>query len=130
MREMIAIVTSSEDISLTTAIEQVAEAIMITDREGAIQYVNPAFERITDYSGDEAVGREWRIVASDRHEKAFYDEMYRVLKPGGRLIITAPCMSEPLDQYISLNHYGLLDPAEEGYTFWQRDLTVPPNATS
>lgn len=42
---------------LATAIEQAAEAIVITDLEGFIEYVNPAFERITGFTRDEALGK-------------------------------------------------------------------------
>src|SRR5690606_26584746 len=34
--------------------------------------------------------------------------------------LTVPCMAQPLDQYISYNHYGILNPEDDGYTFWQR----------
>ncbi len=89
--EPIAVVTTCEDISLTTAIEQVAEAIMVTDDAGTIRYVNPAFEKITGYPREEAVGREWSIVRSDRHEKGFYRGMWSTLEGGevwqGRLTV-------------------------------------------
>lgn len=43
-------------LRLSTAVEQAAEAVVITDSKGKVQYVNPAFESITGYSGAEAVG--------------------------------------------------------------------------
>ncbi len=43
-------------VELVAAIEQAGEAIIITDRDGIVEYVNPAFERITGYSRDEAIG--------------------------------------------------------------------------
>ncbi len=49
---------------LATAVEQVAEAIVITDKQGTIQYVNPAFERITGYSKEEAVGQKPRFLTA------------------------------------------------------------------
>jgi SAM-dependent methyltransferase len=48
------------------------------------------------------------------------DVMWSLLRPGGRLILTLPCMAQPLEQYISFNHYGVLAPGLDGYTFWQR----------
>ena len=42
---------------LFTAIEQSAESVFITDRTGMIQYVNPAFERLTGYGAEEPVNR-------------------------------------------------------------------------
>ncbi len=46
--------------------------------------------------------------------------MWSLLRPGGRLILTLPCMAQPLEQYISRNDYGVLSPGPDGYTFWQR----------
>jgi SAM-dependent methyltransferase len=48
------------------------------------------------------------------------DVMWSLLRPGGRLILTLPCMAQPLEQYISRNDYGVLAPGHDGYTFWQR----------
>lgn len=65
---------------LATAVKQAAESIMITDEVGTIQYVNPAFERITGYTQDEVVGQTPRILKSGRHDEAFYREMWDTLK--------------------------------------------------
>ena len=46
--------------------------------------------------------------------------MWSLLRPGGRLVLTLPCMAKPLEQYISQNTYGVLTPDADGYTFWQR----------
>ena len=46
--------------------------------------------------------------------------MWSLLRPGGRLILTLPCMAQTLEQYISRNDYGVLSPEANGYTFWQR----------
>ena len=48
------------------------------------------------------------------------ERMWSLLRPGGRLILTLPCMAQPLEQYISRNEYGVLSPGSDGYTFWQR----------
>ena len=50
--------TEEERGRLAAAIEQGVEAIVITDPDGRIVYVNPAFERLSGYSGAEAVGRQ------------------------------------------------------------------------
>ncbi len=71
-----------ERLRLATAIEQSAESILVTDADGTIQYVNPSFERITGYSRKEAVGRNPCIVKSDRHDKAFYRNMWETLAAG------------------------------------------------
>lgn len=48
------------------------------------------------------------------------ERMWSLLRPGGRLVLTLPCMSQPMEQYISDNQYGVLQPENDGYTFWQR----------
>jgi len=53
-------------------------------------------------------------------DKAAIKTMWTLLKPGGKLILTLPCMSHPLEQYISHNHYEILNSGKDGYTFWQR----------
>jgi PAS domain S-box-containing protein len=53
---------------LTTAIEQAAESVVITDTQGAILYVNPAFEQITGYRQAEVAGRSFRFLG--RHDQA------------------------------------------------------------
>lgn len=67
---------------LSIAIEQSSESVMITDVGGSIQYVNPAFLRLTGYAADEVLGRNPSILKSGRHDKAYYDEMWAVLKRG------------------------------------------------
>jgi PAS domain S-box/PAS domain S-box len=56
------------------AVETVGQAVVITDREGIIEYVNPAFEAQTGYSREEALGRTPRILKSGKQPEAFYDE--------------------------------------------------------
>jgi PAS domain S-box-containing protein len=67
---------------LTTALEQVAESILITDETGAIQYVNPAFERITGYARSEVLGETPEILKSGMHGETFYTAMWQTLRRG------------------------------------------------
>lgn len=69
---------------LVTAIEQAAEAVVITDAGGVIQYVNPAFEHITGYTRLEATGQTPRILCSGKHDASFYKEMWETIA-GGRV---------------------------------------------
>ncbi|MBU2539397.1 MAG: PAS domain-containing protein, partial [Proteobacteria bacterium] len=55
------------------------EGITITDANGVIQSVNRAFTHITGYSSEEAVGKKPSILKSDRHDDAFYQEMWQTL---------------------------------------------------
>ncbi len=67
---------------LATVIEQAAETVVITDPDGVILYVNPAFEKISGYLRAEVIGKNARILQSGQHDKAFYQEMWSVLKRG------------------------------------------------
>jgi PAS domain S-box-containing protein len=71
-----------ERASLALAIEQSAEAVLITDPEGKIQYCNPAFERSSGYAHDEIVGRTPRFLKSGKHTKEFYEELWTTIKAG------------------------------------------------
>ena len=67
---------------LVTAIEQGVDSVVITDRDGMIQYVNPSFEKITGYTRDEVIGRNPRILQSGKHDALFYQEMWKTLASG------------------------------------------------
>ena len=67
---------------LATAIDQTADAVVITDTAGAIEYVNPAFEQVTGYSSDEVLGRNPRILKSGVQGPAFYAAMWAALTSG------------------------------------------------
>jgi len=71
-----------ERVRLTTAVEQAAESIVITDAAGTIQYVNPAFERISGYARQEAIGQNPRVLKSNKHDTAFYKEVWDTLLCG------------------------------------------------
>ena len=64
---------------LVTAVEQAAETIVITDINGAILFVNPAFEKTTGYTREEAIGQNSRILKSGKQDAAFYQRMWAVL---------------------------------------------------
>lgn len=67
---------------LSAAIEQAGEAVVITDRAGLIQYVNPAFENITGYSRAEALGQNPRLLKSGRQDAAFYKQLWETISAG------------------------------------------------
>lgn len=71
-----------ERIRLATAVEQAAESVIISDRPGTIQYVNPAFERLSGFRREEIVGHNFRILKSDRHDEAFYRKMWGIISRG------------------------------------------------
>ena len=74
--------TEEKIARLATAVEQAAEAIAITDLAGTIEYVNPAFEKITGYSSAEAIGQNPRILKSGKQDAQFYPHLWDTLKRG------------------------------------------------
>jgi PAS domain S-box-containing protein len=58
------------------------ESVLVTDLAGTIQYVNRAFERMTGFSSEEAVGKNPRILKSGLQAKAFYAQMWEALRGG------------------------------------------------
>jgi len=72
----------TEQRKLTRTVEQSSSAIVITDTEGTIEYVNPAFTCVTGYTAAEAIGQNPRILKSGHHPPEFYREMWRTLIRG------------------------------------------------
>jgi PAS domain S-box-containing protein len=68
---------------LGSAVEQLAETVVVTDPAGTIQYVNPAFESETGYRAEEAIGQNPRILKSGKHGEEFYRDMWSTLVSGG-----------------------------------------------
>jgi PAS domain S-box-containing protein len=64
------------------AVEQTGDSVVITDRNGVIEYVNPSFERTTGYTADEVVGQTPRLLKSGVHEPGFYAEIWSGLLSG------------------------------------------------
>jgi len=64
------------------ALESAANAILITDREGKILWVNPAFTQVTGYAADEVLGENPRILKSGRHPPEFYEHVWKTILAG------------------------------------------------
>ncbi len=65
-----------------TALETVADAVLITDATGIILWVNPAFTAQSGYTAEEAVGRSPRLLKSGKHEHTFYQSLWTTLLAG------------------------------------------------
>lgn len=74
------------------ALEAAANAVVITDREGAIRWVNGAFEGLTGYSGAEVVGANPRLLKSGAQDASFYRSLWDTILSGavwrGKLVNT------------------------------------------
>jgi sigma-B regulation protein RsbU (phosphoserine phosphatase) len=103
---------------LIRAVEQTDDSVMITNRQGVIEYVNPAFEVTTGYSKNEALGRTPRLLKSGLHDKQFYKELWALLMAGkpfrgiitnrkksGQLYWSAQTISSLKDENGKITHF-------------------------
>jgi two-component system, cell cycle sensor histidine kinase and response regulator CckA len=68
--------------TLYGAIEQAADLVVITDSAGTIEYVNPAFEKLTGYSRPEVIGQTPRILKSGEQGPDLYRELWKTIRAG------------------------------------------------
>jgi diguanylate cyclase (GGDEF)-like protein/PAS domain S-box-containing protein len=66
-----------------TALEAAANGIVITDKSGTIQWVNPAFTQLTGYTEAEIVGQKTSILKSGEHDDDFYKGLWETIIAGG-----------------------------------------------
>jgi len=67
---------------LSCAVEQSADMIFITNSEGIIEYVNPAFEKLTGYSKEEVIGKSPAMLKSGQQPPAIYRELWETIRSG------------------------------------------------
>ena len=67
---------------LSRAVEQSADTVVVTNRQGIIEYVNPAFEALTGYHHDEVHGKTPRILKSGEQGPEIYQEMWKTILAG------------------------------------------------
>jgi len=73
---------TAELSKLSEAVEQSPVTVMITDKNGTIEYVNPSFSEVTGYSTKEAIGQNPRILKSGTHPNSFYKELWDTILSG------------------------------------------------
>ncbi len=71
-----------ETRKLLFAVEQSPVSIVITDTEGAIEYVNPKFTELTGYSKEEVLGQNPRLLKSGKQSKELYTHLWQTIKAG------------------------------------------------
>ena len=69
-------------VRLSTAVEQNPASIVITDLDGSIEYVNPAFTNLTGYTAEEARGANPNILKSGRQTADFYENLWKTITSG------------------------------------------------
>ena len=73
---------TAELSKLSEAVEQSPVTVMITDKKGTIEYVNPSFSEVTGYSAKEAIGQNPRILKSGNHPDSFYKDLWDAILSG------------------------------------------------
>ena len=66
----------------TAALEAAANAVLITDREGRIEWVNPAFTELTGWQREEVIGKTPRILKSDIQAPYYYEKLWETIVAG------------------------------------------------
>ncbi|MFI5040771.1 MAG: EAL domain-containing protein [Acidimicrobiales bacterium] len=116
----------AEKTRLATAIDQSPDSVVITDTAGAIEYVNPAFERATGYERAEVLGQNPRILKSGQQPPAFYLAMWAALTAG------QPWLAEFVNRRKDgslFTEEGVISPVRDeqarttGYVAVKRDVT-------
>ncbi|MEW6702782.1 MAG: PAS domain S-box protein, partial [Bacteroidota bacterium] len=67
---------------LSRAVEQSSAAIMITDPNGFIEYVNPKFKDVTGYAPEEVIGRSTKVLNTGHHSLDYYKELWDEITSG------------------------------------------------
>lgn len=67
---------------LNKAIEQSPVSVVITDRDGNIEYVNPKFCEVTGYTSEEALGKNPKILKSGEHSDEYYNDLWQTITAG------------------------------------------------
>ena len=118
---------------LVAAVEQTSDSVIIADLAGTIEYVNPAFERISGYRRDEAVGQNPRILKSGRQPAGFYRALWRRLTRGQSW--TGPLVNRRKDGMLyeeeaTISPIRGPDGEVSGYVAVKRDVTAERAAES
>lgn len=92
---------------LSFAIEQSHNAVVITDPEGNIEYVNPRFTKITGYEQNEVIGKNPRILQSGETSREVYEELWNTIIEGG------------------IWHGEVLNKKKNGEYYWASDIISP-----
>jgi PAS domain S-box-containing protein len=69
-------------VKLSKAVDSASEAVVITDTEGMIEYVNPAWQKLNGYTQEEVMGKKTSVVRSGRTNSLVYQRMWASIKSG------------------------------------------------
>lgn len=112
---------------LASVIEQADELVIVTDVEGVITYVNPAFESVSGFSAEEAIGETLALVLSDEEGLKKHQEILKKLESGKPVLSLLSNIAKNSNLYeISQNAFPLYDNNDciNGFAIIQRDITL------
>ncbi|MFH1226996.1 MAG: PAS domain S-box protein [Planctomycetota bacterium] len=66
----------------SNVVQQTADIVIITDKDGVIEYTNPAFEQLIGYNEKEVIGKTPRIIKSGSHDNEFYEKLWKTILSG------------------------------------------------
>ena len=92
---------------LSSAVEQSPVSVVITSREGTIEYVNPRFVEMTGYTLEESVGQNLRILNTGVHDDDFYKNLWETILAG------------------DLWQGEFFNRKKDGETYWEHTLIAP-----
>jgi PAS domain S-box-containing protein len=67
---------------LSRIVEQTEDTVAVTNRMGKVEYVNPAFERLTGFTKEEVLGKTPNILKSGLHDEQFYKGLWKTILDG------------------------------------------------
>lgn len=73
---------TSDIKKLSGVVEQTDDIVVVTDPGGVVEYINPAFEKITGYLSGDVVGKTLNIIKSGRHDDTFYQTLWKTITAG------------------------------------------------
>ena len=86
--QVLRLIGTRQDVSERELARQVLqlghELLFITDHQNRITAINQAFTRVTGYSAEQVLGQSPRLLASDRHDQAFFQAFWQALQQQGR----------------------------------------------
>ncbi|MGE5395358.1 MAG: PAS domain S-box protein [Candidatus Saccharibacteria bacterium] len=105
-------------LKLSRAVDQTVEAIVITDKDGKIEYVNHAYEDLTGYTLKEVMGRTPSVLKSGKHPVEFYQQLWATIlsgnvsrnevinkKKSGELFLEQKTISPIFDENRNITHF-------------------------
>lgn len=72
----------AENVMLSRIVEQTRDTVVVTNRKGVIEYVNPAFEALTGFTREDSLGRTPRLLKSGLHDGEFYRTLWGTILKG------------------------------------------------